>query len=105
LTWRYDAFHLRCIESEADFVRIIPFAENASPPRDPRLLLRCPREVSTPSLLDGKRHASEAEVRVIRQMAIIAELVRDNHPRTVDVARKILVALSKSLDRAPDYVR
>jgi hypothetical protein len=53
----------------------------------------------------ARRYASEAEARVIRQMAIIEELVRDNHPRTAHVARKILTTLSDSLDRARDHVR
>lgn len=42
---------------------------------------------------------------MIRQMAIIEELVRDNHPRTAHVARKILATLSDRFDQARDHVR
>lgn len=50
----------------------------------------------------ARRRVSVAEARVIRQMAIIEELVRDNHPRTAHVARNILATHSDSLDRARD---
>jgi hypothetical protein len=51
------------------------------------------------------RHVAEAEARVARQEAIIAELDRDGHPAAAERARRILATLSQSLVLAREHLR
>ena len=53
----------------------------------------------------ARRHVFEGEQRVIRQMALIQELVRNKHAETVALARAILESLEDSLALAHNNVR
>lgn len=56
---------------------------------------------SEDALAQAERHVREGEQRVARQLAIIEEMRRDNHPSAEAVAREVLVTLGHSLGLAP----
>jgi hypothetical protein len=66
-------------------------------------MVRCgPREeIMDPpekTLARAERHVREGEERVARQLAIIEEMDRDNHPKAAAMAREVLVTLQTILD-------
>lgn len=62
-----------------------------SPPEDPRAL--------------AERHVREGEARVARQLVLIEELERDNHPEAAAVARAVLATLQTTLGLMRDHLR
>ncbi|MBL6454571.1 hypothetical protein JMJ55_04490 [Belnapia sp. T6] len=51
------------------------------------------------------RHVREGEERVTRQLAIIDEMDRDNHPEAAAIARVVLATLQTTLDLMREHLR
>jgi hypothetical protein len=53
----------------------------------------------------AERHVREGEVRVARQLVIIEEMDRDNHPEAAAMGRVVLVTLQATLDLMRRHLR
>ena len=53
----------------------------------------------------AERHVREGEVRVARQLVIIEEMDRDNHPEAAAMGRVVLVTLQATLDLMRGHLR
>lgn len=52
----------------------------------------------------AERHIREGEARVARQLGVIEELDRDNHPEAAATAREMLAALQHTLDLMREHL-
>lgn len=50
------------------------------------------------NLLRAERQVREAEARITRQIAIIGEMDRDNHPQAAALGRAVLATYRQTLD-------
>ncbi|MDO9712490.1 hypothetical protein [Paracraurococcus lichenis] len=57
------------------------------------------------ALTQAERHVREGEKRVARQISIIEELDRDNHPEAAARARAMLETLRETLELARAHVQ
>ena len=55
-------------------------------------------------LIVAERHVRQIEAHIARQHEIVAEMERDHHPMTAEVARKVLDTLLQTLDTAKQHV-
>ena len=53
----------------------------------------------------AERHIREGEARIARQIAVIEEMDRDNHPEAAARGRQVLVTLQRTLDLAREHLR
>ena len=57
------------------------------------------------SLAMAERHVREGEERVARQIAIVEEMDRDNHPQAAAMARVVLATLQATLALMRGHLR
>jgi hypothetical protein len=53
----------------------------------------------------ARRHVRDSQDRVWRQVAIVAELVKDNHSDAAARGRELLETMRSTLDLAKDHLR
>ena len=57
------------------------------------------------ALARAERHVREGEERVARQLAIVEEMDRDDHPEAAAMAREVLATLRSTLDLMRGHLR